>query len=275
MSQSSPPTHNPNDSQQGSSRSNQPTSNPASSSLSKPSSGALPASSSTPGSQSNVQSTRSTTRFILICVRNMSGPNRLRHDQIEIPVGMTDNQFFKEFRAQYQRLRGWYYWFHVDKFWYCHCSRYYKWDSDKISWEQHEMPSDGTYTFIPTPPTVPYSMPISCDEWEHRLQDDCSRPTVDFLNRMPKRDRRFEISTCVQAHQVWGLHVEYRTSARVVLAWSFLIMSPGIVFCILWLLRFPNDLQNAMVPLTLLPALVGLPIGLVTLGGQFRATRPG
>lgn len=209
--------------------------------------------------------------FVLLCVRNMLGPNSLRHCQIKVPKDMTDNSFFEHFRKHYRDLRGWFYWLHPDQFWFCHCSKFYKWDVDKISWESHEMPGENSYTFIPKPPSTPYSLPISRDEWEHRYHQNCSLVGHhDFVDRLPKRDERFPIDTCIKAHQVWGLYAEYRTSARVVLAWSFIIISPGIMFFILWLVRFTRDLQSASVPTMLILSLAGLPLGLTTLSERFK-----
>lgn len=221
----------------------------------------LPPVSST--SLKQVQPSQRRDGFVLICVRNMYGPDSLKHSQIEITNDMTDNMFFQEFRKQYRSLRGRFYWLHFDQFWFCHSSRFYKWDFNKVAWENHEMPKDACYMFIPKPPPEPYSLPVSRDEWEHRYHRNCSFANDDFLYRIPKRDTRFEIDTCTNPHHIWGLQVEYRVSARVILAWLICFIFPGIIFFIVWVFRFSNDLQNASVPALFLVAFTGIILSLV------------
>lgn len=203
--------------------------------------------------------------WVLLCLKNGSS---LPHEQIEIPKGMSDNEFFRKFRLEYRRLRGWSYWYHPDKFYFCHVAKFVKWDVRQMGYHCNQMPACSSYIFQPKPPSIPYELPVPAREWECRFHRDCSYSAAGFLSHIPKRTARYELGTCKNREEVWGLYVVYRTSLRIVLVWFSICLSPSLIFIGLWLSSYKTDLQGASVPLfATMAAISALHI---FLGGRFK-----
>lgn len=182
---------------------------------------------------------------------------------------MSDNDFFQDFRLQYRNLRGWSYWYHTDKFYYCHAAKFIKWDVRQLAYDCNQMPDDVTYIYQPRPPCSPYARPVPPREWEHRFHKNCSYSSHEILTRLPKRVVRHELDTCRGREDIWGLYVVYRTSAKAVLTWLSILASPSVMFLVLMLGRRPKmDLQDAVVPMVL--TFAAIPIFYMLLGRQFK-----
>lgn len=102
--------------------------------------------------------------------------------------------------------------------------------------------------------TVFSSCELDCN-W--KLPHDCVKCPSDTANlpRIPKRHRPF---TEDKASEIWGLHTVHDPSFAYVLAYHLLMLTGPFLFFVLWLRAYPNDLQNASVPVTAVAALLSL-----------------
>jgi hypothetical protein len=204
--------------------------------------------------------------WILLCAKRYWG---LPHEQIEILPNTNDTEVFREFRSHYRQLRGLSYWLGTDKFYYCHAAKFSRFDVRQIAHDCNQMPNNQDYIFLPRPPSNPYTRPIPVREWEHKFHKDCSYTSREVLNLLPKRKLRYELDTCLKREEVWGLYVVYRTSTRMMLAWTFIIILPSAAVLLSWaILNKRMDLQNASIPMTI--TLAGLPVLWAVSGRQFK-----
>ena len=204
--------------------------------------------------------------FVLLCVPcGWFGVPELKSSVIEMPESQDDDAFFREFRKHYRSARGFvHYWFDVRQFSFCHASRFEKWDVDSLGWCCNEMPPDqDTYEYVPQPPAEPYERILTKHEWwDHFYRPAKTQGLQGAFKKMPKRKHPFQISMDASREYVWGLHAHFRISNKMVLMWTmlviFVITLGGWVFMTLWLLHHSGDLQNAVVPVTLVMMALGL-----------------
>lgn len=192
-----------------------------------------------------------TTLFVLVCVpRN----KQLQPGVIPIIDSATDNEFFAAFRKEYRSLRGfWRYWLDPRQFAFCDATKFEKFDVQSLGRICNEMPEEDSYLYIPKPATRPYIAPLTVQEWAKRFYGCIkTQGRNDALQRIPKRNCRFELSTHVSREYMWGLHAHCQPSAAMVFLWTFLIILCGLCFAGWWLKYHHGDLQNAAVPVTLL-----------------------
>lgn len=132
-----------------------------------------------------------------------------------------------------------------------------------------DLPTDSLYDYDPRPPHAD-NPPISQHEFEVAfascsdhcklaLLHDCQRiPDRDLaLKCIPKRRLEVEIKTDEREH-IWGLQAQHVISFLRVLLYHCLILSGTFGFWAGWLVKHPNDLQNAAIPLTTALALLSL-----------------
>jgi hypothetical protein len=166
----------------------------------------------------------------------------------------TDDEFFEAFRKKYRSLRGfWRYWLHPRHFAFCHATKFEKFYVESLGKVYNEMPEEKNYLYIPKPAPVPYVAPLTVHEWEKRFHGCVkTRGLNDALQRIPKRNQPFQLSTHSCREYMWGLHAHSRISARMVVLWQFFITLGGWCFAAWWLKDHHGDLQNAAVPVTLI-----------------------
>jgi hypothetical protein len=191
--------------------------------------------------------------FVLLCVpRGVS----LKHGILIVLDSEDDDAFFEDFRSKYKSLRGfWRYWLDPRQFGFCDASKFDKWYANRLGYICNELPSDQrTYEYVPRPPAMPYEGILSKHEWRDRFHQLIkSRGLHEAVEKMPKRNCRFQISTHVAGREfVWGLHARLRISAVMVMMWQIIITLGGWIFMAWWLKGRSGDLQNASVPITLI-----------------------
>ncbi|KAJ9611408.1 hypothetical protein H2200_004592 [Cladophialophora chaetospira] len=190
-----------------------------------------------------------TPTFILLCVDRRG---KLRPAQLNVTDYQTDDEFFKALKAQYVKLRGfWHYWFHPEELDHCSFSKFERYYVDSLSWKCNELPEDTEYQYTRQLPLKPYVAPIPPEEWRHRFQGLKTESRREALSLIPQRVSRFQLSTHVRREDFWGLNVEYRICLKVILMWHSLITAGGWIFIGWWLKGHPGDLQNAVVPISL------------------------
>jgi hypothetical protein len=204
--------------------------------------------------------------YVLLCVPyGWFGDPEIKNSVIEIRESEDDDAFFCEFRKHYRSLRGFvHYWFDPRQFSYCHASRFEKWDVDSLGWFCDEMPTDqAIYEYAPQPPSEPYKGLLTIHEWRHRFHGPGrTRGLQSALQKIPKRNCPFQISTDASREYVWGLHARLRVSDKILLMWTtlitFVITLGGWVFMSRWLFHHSGDLQDAVAPVTLIMMAWGL-----------------
>ncbi|KAF7510257.1 hypothetical protein GJ744_006953 [Endocarpon pusillum] len=189
--------------------------------------------------------------FVLICVpRN----GQLNPGVISIEGSATDKDFFTAFKKEYRSLRGfWRYWLDPRQFAFCDATKFETFDIQSLGRICNEMPEEDSYLYVPKPAPLPYIPPLTVQEWRKRFYGCIkTQGRNDALQRIPKRNCRFELSTFVSREYMWGLHAHCQPSAAMVFLWTFLIILGGLCFAGWWLKYHHGDLQNAAVPVTLL-----------------------
>lgn len=125
------------------------------------------------------------------------------------------------------------------------------------------------YVFIPKPPSKD-GQPITPHEFEIALSfcndscklsflHDCIEPPIGCLatQRIPKRKGPLHLNVDV-VEEAWGIQAQYAISFVHVVLYHVLILSATLSFWAWWQSRYPGDLQNASVPLTIAPVLLSL-----------------
>jgi hypothetical protein len=130
--------------------------------------------------------------------------------------------------------------------------------------EHRDLPIDSTYAYKPrsgeigarNPPIPPHlfqSWFYACSSpcrW--LIPHDCLTSPggkKDLLDRIPKRNRRFETD---QSSPIWGLECVFAVSATYVFAYHCVMVAGPFSFFGWWLRSHPNDLQNASVPVAVI-----------------------
>ena len=90
-----------------------------------------------------------------------------------------------------------------------------------------------------------------------QLPHSCSAPRrcTTFLPRIPKRTRDF---TAEEDVPIWGLEAIYSPSALRVFVYHSLVVIGPIAFWVWWLIRYPNDYQNAAIPIMAVLGLISV-----------------
>ena len=201
--------------------------------------------------QGNGNLTITLNRWILVC--SFLG-HRIRPSQIGVTKAMDDDAFFEALRREVRALRG--FWrsnIHPKQFHSCSFSKYTRVSSNwLVKYDRQELPECSSYEYAPRSAKLdPLNPTICAHEWYTRFYN--CKPTEGFcrvIERIPKRDGRFEFQMHDKEEDMWGLHVELRTSAAVVLAWLLFISVGGLGFFVWWMRRHDGDWQNAAVPLS-------------------------
>ena len=190
-------------------------------------------------------------RWILLC--SFLG-HCIRPSQIEVTATMNDDDFFIDLRRKVRELRGlWRSYIHLKQFHSCSFSKFTRISSNwLVKYDRQELPECPRYEYAPRLAKLdPLDPTICAHEWYTRFYN--CKPTEGFcrvIERVPKRDEKFEFQMHDKEEDMWGLHVELRISAAVVLAWLLFICAGGLGFFIWWMSRHNGDWQNAAVPLT-------------------------
>lgn len=208
--------------------------------------------------------------YILFCtVQGL----QLRHSQIEVAKCENDDVFFQRLRLEFKRMRGfWRYWLDPQQFSHCEFVKFTRFYVDELTTVGRDLPQSPRYEYQPRPPGPHDDPPITPHEFRvrfYRLRNTCG--CKEALARIPKRVERFQVNLHVGGPEhMWGLQAELRTSALRVVVWQVVITAGGWVFMGWWLSRHSGDLQNAVVPVTLIVSvfmLLWLP-----LNQRFKAT---
>ena len=226
-----------------------------------------PPNKSASGAQQQVRNPSADKLWVLLCVPH---GKKVRAEAIETKPGITDEDFFKKFKSTYISLRGRLrYYLDPNQFAFCHATRFDKYHINRLGTVCNEMPpsDETTYLYNPKPYYRPYRPPLTKHEWQDRFHSLLPRSygiKADALFKLPKRSQRFNLQTHVSRETIWGLHVQVRISAAMVVAWLLAITIGGWIFAGWWLKDHPGDLQNASVPITLIIGalmLLWLPLG--------------
>ena len=191
-------------------------------------------------------------RWILLC--SFRGYH-VRPGQIEVTAAMYDDVFFIALRKEVRRLRGFWRWYmHPKQFHHCSFAKYTRIFVNRfVKYDEQELPECQRYHYEPRASKIDPQNPTVCPhEWYDRFYNH--QYTGGFcrvIQRIPKRDERFTFHLHEKEEDMWGLNVELRISAAIVLAWLLFIAIGGLVFFIWWMKIHDGDWQSAAVPLTI------------------------
>ena len=140
---------------------------------------------------------------------------------------------------------------------------------NKLLFRAKGIPTDAVYEYDPRPPNaedppiVPHEFTMaftSCGNncWLFPFHD-CVEPAsgTHAVKRIPKRKSALEMYTG-DREIAWGLQAQHVLSLVHVLSYHVLILGGPFGFWAWWNVRHPDDLQNAVVPLTVVIALLSL-----------------
>ncbi len=97
---------------------------------------------------------------------------------------------------------------------------------------------------------------LLCLIHECRGRNHCGKYRV--LDRLPKRQRKWEIDRDEEKEEAWGLNAVSAVSFYKVTLYHMLILAGPTVFWGLWLKKGPTDWQNASVPFFAVVVLLSL-----------------
>lgn len=200
--------------------------------------------------QTPQQISRTYPTFVLLGVDR---GGKIRPTQLNVIHYKSDDEFFSALKSNYIKLRGfWHYWFHPEELDHCSFSKFERYYVRSLSWKCNELPDGVEYEYTRQLPLKPYVAPISPEEWRHRFQGIDTGVRLEALPLIPQRVRSFQLSTHVRREDFWGLNIEYRLCLKVVLVWHLVFTAGGWIFVGWWLKEHPGDLQNAVVPISLI-----------------------
>ncbi|KAK6863813.1 hypothetical protein PG995_000341 [Apiospora arundinis] len=151
-------------------------------------------------------------------------------------------------------------WFSVWRLHYCEVVKFQRLALNHMARDYRDLPTHEDYKYRPkgqdakNPPISQHMFDVmfnSCDIGCNRmLPHDCfqSPGGVDQLERIPKRVRSFQRDTTVE---IWGLSTVHDVSFAYVSFYHCLMVLGPLVFYACWMKAFPQDLQNASVPISL------------------------
>lgn len=79
-----------------------------------------------------------------------------------------------------------------------------------------------------------------------------------ILERLPKRQRKWETDRDEEPEEAWGLNVAFGVSFFTVVVYHMLILAGPVIFWGIWLKSWPRDWQNASVPFFAVAVLLSL-----------------
>jgi hypothetical protein len=197
--------------------------------------------------------------YILFCTYR--GEN-LKRREIKVDTTMDDNILVRTISRMHREMIGELrFWLHPTVLAFCEFVKYTRDGPDHLSKHREpELPLDKDYHYDSRPlKGEPYEPPISAHEWyDHFYKVQYVNGCRCALRRIPKRDREFFYNNTYKGREpMWGLFAERRISFLRVLLWSSAILVGGLIFFIWWLSNHPGDLQNAIVPIATVSALMG------------------
>ncbi|KAL7936336.1 hypothetical protein V8C35DRAFT_254880 [Trichoderma chlorosporum] len=198
-------------------------------------------------------------KWILFGVKG--GRRTLVPTQIRVVSGATDSHIFQELKRCYKAYRGRLrLWFSVWRLDYCEVVKFSRLTADRIVREHRDLPSDKDYHYDPragerdarNPPISPHLFQIlfyaCCSPCTWPFPHDCIHLLDTYnLTRIPKRTREFERDP---SSPIWGFETVFAVSFSYVLAYHCLMVAGPFIFWGLWLKFYPDDLQDASVPIT-------------------------
>lgn len=91
---------------------------------------------------------------------------------------------------------------------------------------------------------------------ECKGRNHCGRYRI--LERLPKRQRKWEIDRDEEKEETWGLHATFGIAFYKVAVYHLLILAAPIISWGVWLRKWPTDWQNASVPFFAVVVLLSL-----------------
>lgn len=156
--------------------------------------------------------------FVLLWIDQLA---TLKYSIIEIYESQDDDAFLEKPRSHYWTLCDfWHHWLDPRQFSFCRALRFVRYGANRLGWWWNEIPLDKKICeYILRPATTPYKGLLPKHEWRERFyQVFRSRGLQEAVERMPKRNCRFQISTHVSGEDVWGLRAQLQISAEMVFA---------------------------------------------------------
>lgn len=180
---------------------------------------------------------------------------QLQHSQLEIAKCRNDDIFFENLRLEYKRMRGfWRYWLDPRQFDHCEFVKFTRFYVGELARVGQDLPQSVLYQYQPRPPGPHDNPPITPHEFRvrfYRLRNTCG--SKEALDRIPKRAKSFQVNLHIGGvEHMWGLQAVLRTSFVMVAIWQVLITAGGWAFMGWWLSRHSGDLQNAVIPVTVI-----------------------
>lgn len=219
--------------------------------------------------------------FLYLCIPR----DPLRFKAIDCHDLHNDAGIFKALKAAYDQTRGFTRrWLSVWRYDRCEFYEFRKHARDLASLVDRGFPdaTDYSYAFEPRPPPhMPPRGPISAGEFRDRyyhagsygalrtslaswkpLTDPENGSSDDALKALPKWKGELAMDKD-DREEFFGLLAVETISCSGVAAYVLLANSCGLVFFAWWLSRHKGDLQNAAVPLAILPPLMGILVSLL------------
>lgn len=214
----------------------------------------------------------------------LKGHDKLAH--IEIKWYFNDNAFFQSLTQAYKKHRGfWRYWCSVWQLAYCdfvkvgmyessnftlaNNGKFKKVRANRIIRHSKSLPEDIVYEYQPRPPAAE-DPPILPHEFELALSacsskcplsafhDGVQPPIGTFaIERIQKRKGMMQVHGDSPEFS-WGIQAQHVISFCRMILYHILIFAGTFGFWAWWLVKHPNDLQNAAVPLTTVAVFLSL-----------------
>ncbi|RBR10262.1 hypothetical protein FVER53590_07864 [Fusarium verticillioides] len=203
---------------------------------------------------------------------------------IPIPVNQPDSNVFPQLKAEYRRMRGrWRAWFSFWQLSHCNFVKFESIARNIVVACGQDLPkaSDLDYDYTPKPPqaSIPPVHPHifeaafnSCTGGKCRnlspFHNCYEFEETTYIKRIPKK--KTPLSPGSIDIPIWGLEARHCISCFHVIVYHLLILIPPFVLWGWWMIRHPDDIQSASVPMTVVLAMISMFWSATGIMKQFR-----